>query len=78
MATYHLYYLKQGQLIGSEDIEAADDNRAARLAEDLGRGELVEVWNAESRVRIVRPGGARLKALCGQAFCEMEVAPGVG
>jgi hypothetical protein len=60
MATYHLYFLKGGQLIGSEDVEAASDNEAARIAEDQGRGDIVEVWNTESRVRIVRTGGARL------------------
>jgi hypothetical protein len=61
MATYHLYYLHGGQLVGSEDIEAASDNEAARIAEDQGRGELVEVWNSESRVRIVRTGGAQFE-----------------
>lgn len=59
MAIYHLYYLKGGQLVGSEDIEAASDNAAARIAEDRGRGDLVEVWNAQSRVRIVATGGAQ-------------------
>jgi hypothetical protein len=61
MATYHLYYLKAGQLVGSEDVEAADDNEAARIAEDKGRGDIVEVWNTESRVRIVRTGGAQVE-----------------
>jgi hypothetical protein len=61
MATYHLYYLRGGQLVGSEDIEAATDNDAARIAEDQGRGDIVEVWSSESRVRIVRTGGARLE-----------------
>lgn len=59
MAIYHLYYLKGGMLVGSDDIEAADDRQAARIAEGRGRGDLVEIWNASSRVRIVRPGGAR-------------------
>ena len=61
MAIYHLYYLKSGQLIGSEDVEAASDNEAARIAEDKGRGDIVEVWNSESRVRIVRTGGAQVE-----------------
>jgi len=78
MATYHLYHLRDGQLIGSEDIEAADDNVAARLAEDLGRGELVEVWSGESRVRIVRPGGARPMAGYGEESGETDLALGVG
>lgn len=61
MAIYHLYYLRGGQLVGSEDIEAASDNEAARIAEDKGHGDIVEVWDSDSRVRIVRTGGARLE-----------------
>jgi hypothetical protein len=61
MATYHLYHLDSGQLVGSEDIEAASDNEAARIAEDKGRGDIVEVWNSDSRVRIVRAGGAQVE-----------------
>jgi hypothetical protein len=61
MANYHLYYLKGGLLVGSEDIEAASDSEAARIAEDQGRGDIVEVWNSERRVRIVRTGGAQLE-----------------
>jgi hypothetical protein len=59
MASYHLYFLRGGQLIGSRDVEAASDGEAADIAEREGEGELVEVWNAASRVRIVRAGGAR-------------------
>ena len=61
MANYHLYFLKGGLLVGSEDIEAASDNEAARIAEDKGRGDIVEVWDSDSRVRIVRTGGAQLE-----------------
>jgi hypothetical protein len=61
MATYHLYFLKRGLLVESEDIEAASDNEAARIAEGKDRGDLVEIWNAHSRVRIVRTGGAQLE-----------------
>jgi hypothetical protein len=76
MATYHLYYLRAGQLIGSEDIEAASDNEAARLAEDMGRGDIVEVWNTESRVRIVRTGGARLEIPWAEGPGPAEAVPG--
>jgi hypothetical protein len=62
MANYHLYFLKGGMLIGSEDIEATSDNEAARIAEERGRGEIVEVWDSDSRVRIVRTGGAQIEA----------------
>jgi len=77
MANYHLYYLRGGELIGAEDIEVASDDEAARAAEDRGRGDLVEVWNAESRVRIVRPGGVRLKSPWGEAAGGAEAVPGV-
>jgi hypothetical protein len=59
MAIYHLYYLKGGALIGADDIEAGDDREAAQIAEATGRGDIVEIWNASSRVRIVKPGGVR-------------------
>ena len=59
MANYHLYYSKNGMLIGSDDIAAASDDEAARIAEAQGRGDLVEIWNASTRIRIVRPAAAR-------------------
>jgi hypothetical protein len=55
MATYHLYFLRQGMLVGSSDIEAADDREAARIAREQGDGQVVEVWNADRRVRILAP-----------------------
>src|ERR1044072_1783056 len=72
MANYHLYFLKGGMLVGSEDIEAASDNEAARIAEDKGRGDIVEVWNSDSRVRIVRTGGAQLEMPAGDGAGEAE------
>jgi len=77
MAIYHLYYLKGGQLIGSEDVEAAGDNEAARIAEDKGRGDIVEVWNTESRVRIVRTGGAQVETPWDERPGGAEAASGV-
>jgi hypothetical protein len=55
MARYHLYYLQQGMLVGSGDIDAEDDNDAARIARDKGHGRTVEVWNDHERVRVVAP-----------------------
>ena len=77
MAIYHLYFLRGGQLIGSEDVEAASDNEAARIAEDKGRGDIVEVWNTESRVRIVRTGGAQVETPWDEAPGSTEAAPGM-
>lgn len=55
MARYHLYYLRDNLLVGSDDIEAADDREAARIARAKGKGKLVEVWNAHKRVNVVTP-----------------------
>jgi len=55
MARYHLYYIRQGMLVGSGNIEAADDSDAARMARELGSGQIVEVWNDHRRVRVVTP-----------------------
>ena len=58
MSHYHLYFLKQGMLIGSDKIEAADDGEAARIAREQGGGELIEIWNDHRRVRVVTPFNA--------------------
>lgn len=42
-------------LMGSSDIEAADDREATRIAREQGDGQVVEVWNADRRVRILAP-----------------------
>ena len=55
MTQYHLYYLRQGMLIGSDNIEAADDAEAALIARKSGNGQVVEVWNDHERVRVVAP-----------------------
>lgn len=55
MAEYHLYFLRQGMLVGSTSIEAMDDSEAARIAHEQGDGHLVEVWNDHRRVRVVTP-----------------------
>ena len=56
MARYHLYFMRQGMLVGSENIEAADDSEAAQIARAQGNGQLVEVWNDHQRVRVVATG----------------------
>jgi hypothetical protein len=55
MARYHLYYLRDNQLVGSDDIEAADDRDATRIAREHGDGRRVEIWNAHRRVNVVGP-----------------------
>jgi len=55
MADYHLYFLRQGMLVGSTNIEAEDDSEAVQIAREQGDGQLVEVWNDHRRVRVVLP-----------------------
>ena len=55
VARYHLYFLREGMLVGSGHIEAADDGEAARIAREQGGGQTVEIWNDHRRVRIVAP-----------------------
>jgi hypothetical protein len=59
MARYHLYYLRQGMLVGSGDIEAADENEAARLAGVADRTQTVEIWDDHQRLRVVSPSAPR-------------------
>ena len=53
VAHYHLYFLRDNVLVGAEHIEAEDDREAVRIAKRQGAGALVEVWNADRRVRVV-------------------------
>ena len=55
MAQYHLYYLRNGQLVGDDRIEARDDQDAERIGLDRGEGRVVEVWNDHTRVRVITP-----------------------
>ena len=58
MQQYQLYFLRDNKLVGSDRIEAADDDQAASIAKQRGDGQSVEVWNAHSRVRVVAPARA--------------------
>lgn len=53
MARYRLYYLRHGMLVGSGDIEAADDNEAAQIVRHDGSACAVEIWNDHERVRVL-------------------------
>ena len=57
MARYHLYYFEKNLLLGDDRIEAADDAAAIRAASALGKGRVVEVWNAQRRIRVLAPAG---------------------
>jgi hypothetical protein len=62
MSKYHLYFFQDNLLLGNERIDAVDDDAAIRLARDRGKGDAVEVWNANARVRIVAPAKAAHRA----------------
>lgn len=53
VARYHLYYLKQGMLVGSDAIDAADESEAEELAAERSDGRTVEVWDATRRVLVI-------------------------
>lgn len=55
MARYRLYYLQNGTLAGTDEIEAADDVQASRLAKARLRRETVEIWRDGRRVRTLVP-----------------------
>ena len=58
MARYHLYHIRDNQVVGTDNIDAADDNDAVRIAREQGEGQAVEIWNAHRRIRIVAPARA--------------------
>jgi hypothetical protein len=62
MADYHLYFLRDNALVGSEHIQAESDDDAVRIARQRGSGDIVEVWNAQARVRVIAPARSRSAA----------------
>jgi hypothetical protein len=56
VARYHLYFFENNMLLGDDRLEAADDAAAIRAAGAQGHGKVVEVWNAERRIRVLAPG----------------------
>ena len=62
MARYHLYFFENNVLLGDDRIEAADDAAAVRLARAQGKGRVIEIWNAQARIRVLAPAGARQPA----------------
>ena len=55
MATYHLYYLQRGMLVGSDELDAVDDDEAERLAASGADGRTVELWSDYRRLRVIAP-----------------------
>ena len=59
VARYQLYYIHGGRLVGSGEIEAVDENEAARIAGLADRSQSVEIWDDHQRVRVVTPAASR-------------------
>jgi hypothetical protein len=55
VASYQLYHFRGHALVGSDTIEASDDETACRIAGEVGRGQSVEIWNDHVRVGVVAP-----------------------
>ena len=64
MASYKLFYLLGSALTGSDQIEAADDQEARRIAGTRAGARSVEVWNGFERVGVMP--GRRTKAAPGR------------
>ena len=55
MALYRLYSLRGAQFVGRDEILAEDDGGATRAARTRGRGDHVEIWCEDRKVRTVVP-----------------------
>ena len=55
MASYRLYSLQGAQLVGRDEILAEDDGGAAQAARARGRGDHVEIWCGDRKIRTVVP-----------------------
>jgi len=53
MARYRVYSWHGVQLVEAEEIDAAGDAEAIRIARERGLGDYSEIWQAERRVRTV-------------------------
>ena len=60
MGYYRLYLLDgpKGRFVGFEEIEAADDAEAVRIAEALPDRHARELWCGKRKVRSIAPKGA--------------------
>ena len=52
---YHLYRLQGFRLTGADDLEAADDGEAARLARVRAGSDAAELWRGNRRIRTIPP-----------------------
>jgi hypothetical protein len=51
MSYYRLYLIENGRFVGFEEIDAADDDQALRIAEQRNGTHAVELWCGKRMVR---------------------------
>jgi hypothetical protein len=58
VALYRLYSLRGAELVGRDEFHAEDDGIAAQAARSRGRGDHVEIWREDRKIRTVMPRNA--------------------
>jgi hypothetical protein len=54
MPLYRAYLREHGHVWAALDLACADDDEAKRQAEGLGNGRLVELWQHDRRVALLK------------------------
>jgi hypothetical protein len=54
MTQYRAYLMENGHVWAAVDLACADDDDAKRQAEDLRNGRVVELWQSDRRVALLR------------------------
>lgn len=55
MGSYRLYYFHAAALAGTDEIHAADDAEALRIARERAAGHRVEIWLGHDKVGTIEP-----------------------
>ena len=56
VGTYKLYHIQGGHFVRSESFEAQDDEEAKRAAQDRIGEDPAELWFADRKVAMFKPG----------------------
>lgn len=63
MTQYRAYLMENGHVWAAVDLACADDDDAKRQAENLRNGRVVELWQNDRRVALLRsPRRAMIRA----------------
>ena len=55
MTAYRLYYFDAAALAGADEIHAADDTEALRIATERAAGRSVEIGRGHDKIRTIEP-----------------------